>query len=61
MMIFTREELEEIIREQEEYIADLEFEIAELKQRTSEKIAKDFDENKCLVATLLINLVKEVE
>lgn len=58
---YTRDELIEVIRNQDDYIAELEYEIKKLERKISDKIGKDYDENKCLVADLLTNLVNEVE
>ena len=58
---YTRDELIEIILEQNNDIIDLELELKELKKENTEKSAKEYEENKCLVSTLLTNLVKEVE
>lgn len=56
---YNREELINALLERDDYIDALESKIDRLKQEQSDKIAKDFEDNKRLASNIISNLVKE--
>lgn len=50
------DELIDIIMSMQDYIGTLESEIQRLKQERTDKITKDFEDNKKMVAKILTNL-----
>ena len=56
---YSREELISALLERDDYIDALENKINRLKQEQSDKIAKDFEDNKRLASNIIFNLIKE--
>ncbi len=51
-------EMVELVLDLEDYIYSLEYEIKQLKKERTEKISKDYQDNKCVIANILVELVK---